>query len=197
MVVRPTTASVPHTTNTENTTGRPIVVVLSRLEGVRQTTHGWLARCPVPTHGKGRGDKNPSLAVTETPDGKVLLHCYAKCPTSEILRYAGLHWQDLFPDGVGPRPRMSDHSRRHGLSMRNMVQRYREERKRVRHVLAAMIRETEAELRRAGPRVLESARLAAMGWRLPWWEYLLDLLLDDPANVWALAAAAKEVRQWI
>ncbi len=34
---------------------RPVDKVLERAEGVRETGSGWLARCPLPDHGQGRG----------------------------------------------------------------------------------------------------------------------------------------------
>ncbi|MER3426470.1 MAG: hypothetical protein C4299_04890, partial [Thermoleophilia bacterium] len=75
-----------------------------------------MARCPVPTHGKGWGDRNPSLSVSEAPDGRILLHCFAGCTLEEILEAIGLEKRDLFPaHGHGPyldrRPRSQSGNR--------------------------------------------------------------------------------------
>ena len=43
--------------------------VASLLGGSRQGRL-WLCPCPVPTHGKGRGDRNPSLLVSDDRDGR-------------------------------------------------------------------------------------------------------------------------------
>jgi len=42
------------------------------------------ARCPVPTHGKGHGDQNPSLKISEFK-GRVAFKCWAGCSTASIL----------------------------------------------------------------------------------------------------------------
>jgi hypothetical protein len=65
----------------------------SRLEHVRQTGKGqWTARCPA------HPDRNPSLAVTEKEDGRVLLYCRAGCETADVLAAVGLEFSDLFPE---------------------------------------------------------------------------------------------------
>jgi len=50
----------------------------------RRNGKGWLVRCPCPNHGKGRGDRNPSLSI-EDGDGRLLLYCFAGCSFEEIL----------------------------------------------------------------------------------------------------------------
>ena len=71
---------------------KPIDIVLSRLENVRQTgPQSWQARCPA------HEDLHPSLSIYEAEDGKVLLHCHAGCDTREILAILGLRMRDLFP----------------------------------------------------------------------------------------------------
>ena len=65
---------------------------LDRLEKVRQTGPGrWLARCPA------HEDKVPSLAIRQTDDGRVLLHCFTGCDVVEVIRALGLDMSDLFP----------------------------------------------------------------------------------------------------
>jgi hypothetical protein len=75
---------------------RPMDVVLERLEGVRENGSGFVARCPVQGHGKGRGDREPSLSVSEGDEGKVLLHCHAGCAVEDIIAGVGLSMKDLF-----------------------------------------------------------------------------------------------------
>jgi len=65
--------------------------------GGRKTSRGWRARCPA------HPDKNPSLDITETPDGKVLLICRAGCPQAEVI--AALRERSLWsPESQPLRP---------------------------------------------------------------------------------------------
>jgi putative DNA primase/helicase len=50
----------------------------------RRYADGYLCRCPLPSHGQGRGDRSPSLLVKDG-DQAVLLKCFAGCDTGEIL----------------------------------------------------------------------------------------------------------------
>ena len=76
--------------------------LLARLDGVRAVTNGHVARCPLPGHGKGNGDRNPSLSVSET-DEKILLYCFAGCDTKDVLEQLGLKFKDLFVDDASER----------------------------------------------------------------------------------------------
>ena len=70
----------------------PIDIILAKLEGVRQRRQGQnSARCPA------HADRGPSLSVRETPDGSVLLHCFAGCNVAAIVGAVGLGLADLFP----------------------------------------------------------------------------------------------------
>ncbi len=51
--------------------------------------------CPLPGHGKGRGDRNPSLSVFESDDGIVHFKCHAGCDPLQITEYLGLKPIDL------------------------------------------------------------------------------------------------------
>ena len=51
----------------------------------RRNGNGWLVRCPCPNHGKGRGDRFPSLSVADGDDGRLLLRCFAGCDFVDIL----------------------------------------------------------------------------------------------------------------
>ncbi|MFZ0716523.1 hypothetical protein [Mycobacterium sp.] len=53
------------------------------------------AECPVPDHGRGRGDQHPSLRLTDAA-GKVLIHCFAGCDTADVLAALNLKETDLF-----------------------------------------------------------------------------------------------------
>jgi putative DNA primase/helicase len=45
---------------------------------------GYLTCCPVPSHGKGRGDRDPSLRVSDG-DSQLLVYCYGGCDPPLIL----------------------------------------------------------------------------------------------------------------
>ena len=80
----------------------PIDSILLRLHKVRQRQPSqWSACCPA------HDDNGPSLSVRETPDGAVLLHCFAGCTVAEVADALGLHMSDLFPARVlsGREPR--------------------------------------------------------------------------------------------
>lgn len=61
------------------------------------------ARCPCPGHGKGRGDRSPSLSIAKSPDGAALIRCFAGCSVDDIMAALGLTLRDLFP-GAGDQP---------------------------------------------------------------------------------------------
>ena len=82
--------------------------LLTRLDRVKSTGRGrWIARCPA--HDDGR----PSLSVRELADGRVLLHDFGGCATSDVLAALGLDVADLFPekiDGHGGRRERDPHN---------------------------------------------------------------------------------------
>lgn len=82
---------------------RPVDKVLEKAEGIREANSGWLVSCPLPDHGQGRGDKNPSVSVTEGDDGRALVKCNAGCGTEEIVSTWGLSMSDLFENPNGHR----------------------------------------------------------------------------------------------
>lgn len=51
----------------------------------RRNGSGWLVCCPCPNHGRGRGDRSPSLSVADGDDGRLLLRCFAGCDFVEVL----------------------------------------------------------------------------------------------------------------
>lgn len=67
---------------------------LSRLNGVRKTGSGWVARCPC-----RNDDENPSLSIGQGDDGRVLVTCHRgmSCNVEEICSSVGLAVSDLMP----------------------------------------------------------------------------------------------------
>jgi hypothetical protein len=61
-------------------------IVASSPRRVR-TARGWLVSCPLPSHGNGRGDRNPSLSVGVGRNGKLLLFCFGGCDTVELFEW--------------------------------------------------------------------------------------------------------------
>lgn len=64
---------------------------LNRLEKVQGKRGHWIACCPA------HEDKRPSLAITETDDGRILLKCFAGCSAYEVVSAVGMDLTDLFP----------------------------------------------------------------------------------------------------
>ncbi len=68
--------------------------LLELLQGVKRTARGWSSRCPA------HNDKSPSLSIQEGQDGRILLHCFAGCPTQEVCGAIGIRITDLFGDSL-------------------------------------------------------------------------------------------------
>ena len=67
--------------------------LLSKLDNVKPTGSGkWIACC------SAHPDKSPSLAIKQTDDGKLLLHCFSGCQVSDIVAAVGLELSDLMPE---------------------------------------------------------------------------------------------------
>ena len=67
--------------------------LLDRLEAVRETgSSRWIARCPA------HDDSSPSLAVRKLDDGRILLHDFGGCATTDVLASLGLELKDLYPE---------------------------------------------------------------------------------------------------
>jgi hypothetical protein len=71
--------------------------IASLLDAHCTGTRRWMARCP------SHDDRNPSLSIGEGRDGRVLVRCWAGCPTEAVLSKLGLRMSDLF-DGPPPSP---------------------------------------------------------------------------------------------
>lgn len=81
--------------------------IARRLGGATRHGRGWLARCPVPGHGQGRGDRNPSLSLADGDAGRLLVRCFAGCDARDILaelRCRGLIEGRRDPDWRPPAP---------------------------------------------------------------------------------------------
>jgi 5S rRNA maturation endonuclease (ribonuclease M5) len=53
--------------------------VASRLEGIKPSGDGYIARCPA------HDDRSPSLSVSVSDTGKLLIHCHAGCDQQSVL----------------------------------------------------------------------------------------------------------------
>jgi len=91
---------------------RPVDLVLERAKNVRKTGSGWLVSCPCPDHGQGRGDRNPSVSITEGDDSRALVNCQAGCQTEDIVAELGLNMSDLFENRNGHRGGRSNTSQK-------------------------------------------------------------------------------------
>lgn len=80
----------------------PVALILasSRARGGKVIPNGTghLISCPVPTHGKGRGDRNPSVSVKPGDSTPWVIYCHAGCATGDIVAALGLTMSDLAPD---------------------------------------------------------------------------------------------------
>lgn len=56
-----------------------------------ETTQAWSACCPA------HEDRGPSLSVSLSTSGKILLHCHANCSTAAVLAAVGMTAADLMP----------------------------------------------------------------------------------------------------
>jgi hypothetical protein len=54
------------------------------LGGRRAGGASWLCHCPVPTHGKGRGDRNPSLSIRLSND-RLIVNCFTGCDFRDVI----------------------------------------------------------------------------------------------------------------
>jgi len=60
--------------------------IAEQLGNAKKEPKGFLCSCPVPSHGRGNGDKNPSLSVCDTDsDAKVLFKCFGGCSQDSVF----------------------------------------------------------------------------------------------------------------
>jgi putative DNA primase/helicase len=68
--------------------------VAKRLGGrSRRSGDSILVSCPVPTHGKRRGDLDPSLSLTDGDNGRLVYNCLGNCSSTDV-------WAALIDKGV-------------------------------------------------------------------------------------------------
>lgn len=72
-------------------TDLPADIVLPRLRGVTGNGPSWSARCPA------HADTRPSLSLTETGDGTLLVNCFAGCTPEAVMKAIGLDLSFLYP----------------------------------------------------------------------------------------------------
>ena len=77
--------------------------IAKTLGNAKKVNGQWVASCPVPGHGRGNGDKNPSLSISEGPDGKPLFHCHGGC--DQITVFSVMRERGLLPE-MEPRPEL-------------------------------------------------------------------------------------------
>lgn len=70
-----------------------------------------IALCPA------HDDHNPSLALRELQDGRLLIHCRFGCGGVEVVRSIGLELKDLYPRAYSP----PEKSGRRASKMRNFI----------------------------------------------------------------------------
>ena len=63
---------------------------LAKALGGRKVGGGWMARCPA------HDDRKPSLSICEIADGKVLVHCHARCAQEQVID--ALRSRGLWPE---------------------------------------------------------------------------------------------------
>lgn len=78
----------------------PLDLLLSRLDGVKQSGERYVARCPA------HQDKSPSLSLSRGKDGRALIHCHAGCEARDVLAAVGMEMRDLFPDSLSTEQRL-------------------------------------------------------------------------------------------
>lgn len=76
----------------ENFPNSNINTLLERLDGVESRANSrWIAKCPA------HDDRTPSLAVRETVDRRILIHCFAGCTALDVVSAVGMDMADLQP----------------------------------------------------------------------------------------------------
>lgn len=77
--------------------------IAKALGHAQRAAGGWIAACPVPTHGKGKGDRHPSLSIADAAEpGRVLVRCHAGCDQAAVID--ALRARGLWGGGGGDRP---------------------------------------------------------------------------------------------
>ena len=64
------------------------VEIARKANGKRGVDGTFLVSCPVPAHGRGRGDLTPSCTVRDGHVGRPIFHCFAGCDWRDVVRAA-------------------------------------------------------------------------------------------------------------
>jgi hypothetical protein len=72
--------------------GMTVSDILGRLERVRKSGTGWVARCPA------HDDRDPSLSISEGDDGRILMNCFASCTVESICAALHINVSGLFSE---------------------------------------------------------------------------------------------------
>ena len=83
---------------------------IARTLGGHRSGAQYLCHCLVPNHGKGRGDKAPSLSIADGNQGKLLVRYFAGCDPRDVL--AELKRSGLLAEGRQTSPRSNDSNAR-------------------------------------------------------------------------------------
>lgn len=78
--------------------------IARRLGGATRHGRGWLARCPIPGHGQGRGDRTPSLSLADGDNGRLLVRCFSGCDSRDVLAALRGRGMDGVRNDWQPRP---------------------------------------------------------------------------------------------
>ena len=79
----------------------PFERITSQLENIIHTQNGQ-ARAICPSHESRNNTR--TLAIKESDESSVLIHCFAGCSTAEVLAALGLELVDLFPKPLQSTP---------------------------------------------------------------------------------------------
>jgi hypothetical protein len=71
---------------------------IAKALGGKRSGRGYICRCPCSNHGKGNGDRNPSLSIADGNE-RLLVKCFAGCDARDILD--ALQQQGLLERGQG------------------------------------------------------------------------------------------------
>jgi len=74
--------------------------IAQALGNAKKVNGQWMASCPVSSHGQGNGDRNPSLCVSETDEGKPLFKCFSGCSQESVFQ--AVKDYGLLPDLPNP-----------------------------------------------------------------------------------------------
>jgi len=89
--------------------------LLDRLDKVKtcpgRHPSNWKACCP------SHDDSDPSLSISETSEGNVLIKCWAGCTGADVMEAVGMEWHELLPyremqkPERKPKPRLTEMDR--------------------------------------------------------------------------------------